>query len=90
VPAGVLCELSVIKLQFAETVCNKPRSGAGNQPRVSEAEPWVTNRMDASPEGAKEHGWNSQLLERFFLRPFQGLFLLGRFPRVPPSGSTLG
>jgi hypothetical protein len=25
--------------------------------------------MDASPGGAKEHDWNSQLLERFFLRP---------------------
>jgi hypothetical protein len=36
----------------------EPRSGVGIQPRVSEAEPWVTSPEDASPGGAQEHGAN--------------------------------
>jgi hypothetical protein len=63
----------------------EPRSGVGIQPRVSEAEPWVTNPIDASPGGAKEHGWNSQFLERSFLRPFRACFPI----RTLTQGSAL-
>ena len=36
----------------------EPRSGVGIQPGMSEAEPWVTGRVDASPGGAQERGAN--------------------------------
>ena len=36
----------------------EPRSGVGIHPRVSEAEPWVTGTVDASPGGAQERGAN--------------------------------